>query len=124
LLRFTRKHVGRTNSFSTGNQESTGFCVPNPIPTFTIAAMTQTQKFSPEQHRQFLDAQKVFEDEARSDVERLDACSTVIDLCTSPIPSSPNVDPLPYCPGWLDVFGRAHDLREELREKERKKTPN
>lgn len=83
--------------------------------------MTQTQKFSPEMHRRFLDAYERLKDETLSDPDRLAACRTVIALCTSPVPHPWGVDPLPYCQGWLEIFGRAHDLRKELLEKEKKR---
>lgn len=97
---------------STGSMKLSGCRKPNADPYDTIGPMSQ--KFTPEEHQQFLAAVRILDDTTRSPQERLDACRTVIMMCTSPIPSSPYRDPDPYCPGWLDAFGRAHDLKDEL----------
>lgn len=78
-----------------------------------------SRRFSPEEHQQFLAAMRIVDDPTQPSEERLASCQLVIWMCTQPTPMYLRADPEPYCPGWLDAFGRAHDLRKQIFQEER-----
>ena len=81
-----------------------------------------SRKFTPEEYQQFCALMRIVDDPTKPPEEQLGACRLVMMICTSAVPSPPHLDPEPYCPEWLDAFGRAHDLHKKLLRKQATKS--